>query len=79
MPTFCSFCDEEAYLPHCVSPVMCEKHLELVILISHLARNNRPVTPANVQDELLMRLPPMSLEASEVPGLMKDFIGRWKM
>lgn len=77
MPTFCTFCDGEAYLPHCVKPAMCEKHLELILMMSRLARNERPVTQANVRAEISSRFTPMALQAEEVPELMIDFKGRW--
>jgi len=30
--TKCTYCNEEAYLPHFISPPMCKKHYELALL-----------------------------------------------
>jgi hypothetical protein len=77
MPTFCTFCNEEAYLPHCIRPPMCEKHFELANFTARLVRLGEPVTPENVQGIVTRQITPTAITVPEVPTMMSDFVGRW--
>ena len=77
MPTFCLFCDEEAYLSHCIRPAMCQKHFELMNMVTGLVRDGRSVTTVNVRRRIAGRVAPLKISAAEVPAMMSDFRGRW--
>lgn len=48
----CSYCNSIAYMPQYIQPAICEKHLNIVMVITQLEREKRMVTVRNVQTEL---------------------------
>ena len=77
----CLVCGEQAFMPAVIKPEMCEKHHELMILISRCVRLERPATVENVQRMVrnvnATAVVPMRVGVDEVGELMSDFKGRW--
>ncbi len=52
MDTQCTHCFALAYMPQYIRPAICEKHLNIVMVITQLEREKRLVTVRSVQVEL---------------------------
>lgn len=52
----CTYCSRPAFTPGFIAPPMCQRHYEIVLLVSRLQRQGRPITVETIR-ALLARFP----------------------
>lgn len=76
--TTCQFCDQVAFATRQVQPARCEKHHELMMMVSYARRRNMLVTVANLV-KLHQNTPPtFRLQQADIRPLLEQIKQSWK-